>query len=127
MKSSHKPLTRAEEDIMQVLWTLEKAFIKDIADSMQDPKPHYNTVSTIVKILVDKGIVGFETFGKANRYYPLVKKEEYSRKTMKQFVKKYFEGSYSNMFSFFARERDISIAELESILTELKKEDRKNR
>lgn len=125
MKSTHKPLTRAEEDIMQVLWTLEKAFIKDIADAMPDPKPHYNTVSTIIKILVDKGIVGFETFGKANRYYPLVQKDDYSRKTMTQFVKRYFEGSYSNMFSFFAKEKDISIAELEQILNELKKDNRK--
>ncbi len=121
MKPNYKPLTKAEEDIMQVLWRLEKAFVKEIVDEMPDPKPHYNTVSTIIKILADKGIVGSETFGKANRYYPLVLKDDYSRKTMSQFVKKYFEGSYSNMFSFFAKDKDISIAELENILKELKK------
>jgi BlaI family transcriptional regulator, penicillinase repressor len=121
MKANYKPLTKAEEDIMQVLWRLEKAFVKEIVDEMPEPRPHYNTVSTIIKILTDKGIVGFETFGKANRYHPLVLKDDYSRKTMGQFVKKYFDGSYSNMFSFFAKDKDISITELENILKELKK------
>ncbi|GAA4469943.1 BlaI/MecI/CopY family transcriptional regulator [Nemorincola caseinilytica] len=120
MKQQHKALTKAEEDIMQVLWKLDKAFIKEIVDAMPQPQPHYNTVSTIIKILVEKGIVGFETFGKANRYYPLVRKDEYSKNTMSQFVKKYFEGSYSNMFSFFAKEEDISVKELEDLLKELK-------
>lgn len=121
----HKQLTKAEEEIMQVLWQLDKAFIKDIVENMPAPQPHYNTVSTIIKILCDKGIVAYESFGKANRYYPLVKKEEYSKKTMKQFVKKYFEGSYGSMLSFFAKEKDISIAELEDILKEMKNEQRK--
>lgn len=120
MKANYKPLTKAEEDIMQVLWRLEKAFVKEIVDEMPEPKPHYNTVSTIIKILADKGIVGFESLGKANRYYPLVQKDDYSRKTMKQFVKRYFEGSYSEMFSFFVKDKDVSVQELESILKELK-------
>jgi predicted transcriptional regulator len=125
MKNTYKPLTKAEEDIMQVLWRLKKGFVKDIVDEMPEPKPHYNTVSTIIKILADKGIVGFESLGKANRYFPLVDKEEYSKKTMKQFVKKYFEGSYSSMFSFFAKEKDITIEELEDILQDLKKKGHK--
>ncbi len=116
-----KPLTKAEEEIMQVLWQLEHAFIKDIVDALPEPKPHYNTASTIVKILEDKGFADHESFGKSNRYFPLVKKEDYSKRSMKQFVKGYFEGSYSNMLSFFAREKDISIEELESILKQLKK------
>ena len=120
MKNVYKPLTKAEEDIMQVLWRLKKGFVKEIVDEMPEPKPHYNTVSTIIKILADKGIVGFESLGKANRYFPLVEKDEYSKKTMKQFVKKYFEGSYSSMFSFFAKEKDITIEELEEILEELR-------
>lgn len=120
MKPTFKPLTKAEEDIMQVLWKLGKAFVKDIVDDMPEPKPHYNTVSTIIKILADKGVVGYESLGKANRYYPLVNKDEYSRKSMKQFVKRYFEGSYTNMFSFFAKEKDISVEDLEKILNELK-------
>lgn len=116
-----KPLTKAEEEIMQVLWQLGHAFIKDIVDEMPEPKPHYNTISTIVKILEDKGFIDHESFGKSNRYFALVKKEDYSKKSMTQFVKGYFEGSFSNMLSFFAKEKDISVEELESILKELKK------
>lgn len=120
MSTPQKTLTKAEEEIMQALWQLEKAFVKDIVDILPMPKPHYNTVSTIVKILCDKGFVGFESFGKSNRYYPLIAKEAYSKKTMNQFVKKYFEGSFANMLSFFAQEKDISVKELEEILKELK-------
>ena len=121
MKSDFKTLTKAEEEIMQILWHLENAFVKDIVDKMPTPKPHYNTVSTIIKILEEKGFVDHESFGKSNRYFPLVDKDDYSKKSMKQFVKKYFEGSFSNMLSFFAKEQDISVQQLEDILHELKK------
>lgn len=120
MKTNPKTLTKAEEEIMQALWQLDKAFVKDIVDLLPAPKPHYNTVSTIIKILCDKGFVGFESFGKSNRYYPLVQKDEYSKKTMNQFVSKYFNGSFAGMLSFFAQENDITVQELESILKELK-------
>ncbi len=120
MKTTPKTLTKAEEEIMQALWQLDKAFVKDIVDLLPAPKPHYNTVSTIIKILCDKGFVGFESFGKANRYYPLVPKAAYSKKTMNQFVSKYFNGSFAGMLSFFAQENDITVQELESILKELK-------
>ena len=122
MKHTFKPLTKAEEEIMQVLWKLENAFVKDVVDELPTPKPHYNTVSTIIKILEDKGFAAHESFGKSNRYYPVIKKDAYSKKSMTQFVKSYFEGSYTNMLSFFAKEKDISIEELESILMELKKD-----
>lgn len=121
VKASFKPLTKAEEEIMQALWQLDKAFIKDVVDALPGPKPHYNTVSTIIKILEDKGFVAHESFGKANRYYALVDKDDYSKKSMKQFVKKYFEGSFANMLSFFAKEKDISVKDLEELLNELKK------
>lgn len=120
MKTPIKALTKAEEEIMQALWQLEHAFVKDIVDLLPEPKPHYNTVSTIIKILCDKGFVGYESFGKSNRYHPLVQKDEYSKKTMKQFVSKYFDGSFAGMLSFFAQEKDISVQELEAILKELK-------
>ena len=120
MKTTPKTLTKAEEEIMQALWQLDKAFVKDIVDLLPAPKPHYNTVSTIIKILCDKGFVGFESFGKSNRYYPLVQKDEYSKKTMNQFVSKYFNGSFAGMLSFFALEKDITVQDLESILKELK-------
>ena len=121
MKTVFKPLTKAEEEIMQVLWKLGQAYIKDIVAELPEPKPHYNTTSTIIKILEDKGFAGHESFGKSNRYFPLVKKEEYTKKSMKQFLKGYFDGSYANMLSFFAKEKDITIEELEGILSELKK------
>jgi len=125
MKTTFKPLTKAEEELMQVLWKLEKAFVKDIVDELPEPKPHYNTVSTIIKILEDKGFAGHESFGKSNRYFPVVNKDEYTKKTMKQFLKGYFEGSYANMLSFFAKEKDITIEELESILNDLRKTEHK--
>ncbi|MCB0699190.1 MAG: BlaI/MecI/CopY family transcriptional regulator [Chitinophagaceae bacterium] len=121
MKKKFKPLTKAEEEIMQVLWKLEQAFVKDVIDELEEPKPHYNTVSTIVKILEEKGFADHESFGKSNRYFPLISKDEYSKKSMNQFVGKYFEGSFANMLSFFAKEKDISIRELEDILKEIKK------
>lgn len=120
MKPTFKPLTKAEEEVMQMLWKLDKAFVKDLVDAMPDPKPHYNTVSTILKILGDKGFVAYESFGKSNRYYATINKDDYSKKSMKQFVKRYFEGSFADMLSFFAKEKDISIEELESVLKELK-------
>jgi predicted transcriptional regulator len=106
---------------MQALWQLDKAFVKDIVDALPEPKPHYNTVSTIIKILEDKGFIDHESLGKANRYFPLVAKEDYTRRSMKQFVKGYFDGSVAGMLSFFAKEKDISVKELEDLLNELKK------
>lgn len=122
MKKDFRQLTKAEEEIMQALWQLDRAFVKDLVDILPEPRPHYNTVSTIIKILEEKGFVDHESLGKANRYYPLVQKEEYSKKSMKQFVGKYFEGSFANMLSFFAKEKDITVKELEEILELMKKQ-----
>ena len=108
---------------MQVLWQLDHAFVKDIIAEFPDPKPAYNTVSTIIRILEKKGIVGYESFGKSHRYYPLITKEEYTKNFMNRFVKDYFSGSYSNMVSFFTNQKRLSVNELEQLLTELKKED----
>lgn len=116
-----KTLTRAEEDIMQVLWDLKKAFVKEIIAKMPSPKPHYNTVSTIITILVDKGFVGYKAYGKSYQYYPLVSKAAYSKRTMKKYLKGYFDGSFSNMVSFFAKEKDVNTEELENLLKEIKK------
>lgn len=122
MKSKKfKTLTKAEEQIMQALWDLQQGFVKDIIEKLPKPKPHYNTVSTILKILEDKGFAAHETFGKSNRYYPAIAKMAYSKGSMKQFVGNYFDGSFANMLSFFVKENDINIEELESILKEIKK------
>lgn len=119
-----KELTKAEEEVMQKLWQLEKAFVKEIIELMPEPKPAYNTISTIVRILEQKGFVGHEAKGKSFKYFPLIDKEEYSRKFMKGFVSRFFSGSYQEMVSFFAKEKDMSIQELEEVLTHLK-EDKK--
>lgn len=121
MIKSFKPLTKAEEEIMQILWRLEKAFVKNIVDEMPDPKPHYNTVSTILKILVEKKFADYKSYGNSNEYFPLVSKGDYSKKSMKQLVSGYFGGSFSSMLSFFANEKDISVEDLEEILKQLKK------
>ncbi|MEI9956811.1 MAG: BlaI/MecI/CopY family transcriptional regulator [Ferruginibacter sp.] len=116
-----KNLTKAEEQIMQVIWKLEKAFLREILDELPLPKPHSNTVATIIKILVDKEFVGITVFGRTHQYHPLVTKEAYSKTTMKSLVKGYFEGSFSNAVSFMVKENNISLDELELLLKQLKK------
>ena len=115
-----RELTKAEEEIMQVLWQLDSAFVKDVISHLPEPKPAYNTVSTIVRILQEKGFVGHETHGKSHKYYPVVTKEDYTKSFMKGFVKKYFSGSYQQMVSFFTKQEDLSLNELEQLLQELK-------
>ena len=90
-----RELTRAEEQVMQVLWKLEKGFVKDILEHFDDPKPAYNTVSTIVRILQSKGFVDYTAYGRTHEYFPLVSKEEYSKFHMSSFVKDYFSNSFA--------------------------------
>jgi BlaI family penicillinase repressor len=110
-----KELTKAEEQIMQVLWKLEKAVVKDVVAELPEPRPAYNTVSTIVRILEKKEFVSHKAYGKTFEYYPLVSKDEYKKKFLKSFIKRYFGNSFQEMVSFFASRRDISLAELEEI------------
>ena len=117
-----KPLTKAEEQVMQVLWKLEKAFLREIVDSMPLPRPHQNTVATILKILAEKEYAAAEVLGRQHRYYPLVSKQEYSGKTMRQLAKNYFEGSFSNVVSYLVKENNISVEELEALLKQIKKQ-----
>lgn len=116
-----KTLTRAEEEIMQSLWNLKKGFVKEIIEGLPNPKPHYNTVSTIIGILVDKGFVRYKAYGRSYQYYPVISKEEYSKRTMKKYLKGYFDGSFSNMVSFFANQKDVDLQEVESLLKEIRK------
>ena len=122
-----KPLTKAEEQIMQVLWKLDKAFLREIVDAMPNPKPHQNTVATILKILVEKEFVDIEVLGRQHRYSPLLKKEEYSGKAIKQFAKNYFEGSFSNVVSYLVKENNISVEELETLLAQIKKQQKQGK
>ncbi len=111
-----KELTKAEEEVMQQLWTLEKAFVKDIVAEMPEPKPAYNTVSTIVRILQDKGLVDHRTMGKSHEYFPVISKEAYSKYKMEKLMTGYFDGSFSNMVSFFVDKKKLDTKELDDIL-----------
>jgi BlaI family transcriptional regulator, penicillinase repressor len=110
-----KKLTHAEEQIMQVLWDLEKGFVNDIVSRLPDPKPAYNTVSTIVRILEQKGFIAHKAYGRTHEYFPLIKKEEYSREYLDNFTQNYFSNSYKALASFFANTENLSIRELEEI------------
>lgn len=116
-----KTLTKAEEQVMQYLWELEKAFLKDVLELFPEPKPHTNTVSTILKILMEKEFVGFKVHGRQHEYFPLISKEAYSGKSMKNLVTNYFEGSYRNAVSFLIEKNEMSVEDLELLLVELKK------
>lgn len=115
-----KPLTKAEEQVMQVLWRLEKAYLKDIVDEMPEPKPHSNTIATILKILIDKEFVNIEVHGRVHCYYPVVSKEAYSANNVKQLVDGYFEGSFANIVSFMVKQKDLKVKDLELLLEQLK-------
>ena len=119
-----KTLTKAEEQIMQVIWNLDKAFLREIIDELPNPKPHQNTVATILKILSEKKFIGVNVFGRTHQYYPLVQKESYSKVSMRSLVKKYFDGSFANAVSSMVRENNISIEDLELLLKQLKKENK---
>lgn len=122
MTSRLKQLTKAEEQIMQVLWKLDKAFLREVVDALPSPKPHQNTVATILKILTDKEFVGRELFGRTHRYYPMVSRAEYSKSTIKSMVKNYFQGSFTDVVSFMVKEKNLSIEELEMLIREMKKQ-----
>ncbi len=117
-----KDLTKAEEQVMQILWKLEKAFVKDIINEIPHPQPAYNTISTIIRILEKKGFVGHNAYGKTHEYFPLISKKEYTRTFMKKFIKNYFSGSYREMVSFFAKEDNLSLNELEELVKDVSEE-----
>ncbi|HKH61222.1 MAG TPA: BlaI/MecI/CopY family transcriptional regulator [Flavitalea sp.] len=115
-----KSLTKAEEQVMQVLWKLKQGFLKDIVENSPDPKPHSNTVATILKILVEKGFVGYDVQGRNNIYRPKISKAEYGKKTINNLVKGYFEGSPAKLVSQFVSDNKLTIEELESLLDQIR-------
>ena len=116
-----KELTRAEEQVIQVLWTLEKAFVKEIIDELPEPKPAYNTVSTIIRILETKGFVAHEAYGKSHQYYPIVSREEYKSFATGKLLTNYFDNSVERMFSFFVKEEKIDLKEADEIMKLMEK------
>ncbi|MFN3801245.1 MULTISPECIES: BlaI/MecI/CopY family transcriptional regulator [Belliella] len=115
-------LTRAEEQVMQILWEAEKGFVKDLLEKMEEPKPAYNTVSTIIRILERKGFVQHKAYGKSHEYYPIVSKDAYRSHSIKNLLSGYFNGSFTKLASFFAKDENLDVKEVEKILNEVKDE-----
>ena len=116
-----KQLTKAEEQFMQVLWTLGEASVKEIIEQLPNPKPAYNTVSTIIRILETKEFVNHKPKGRGYVYFPIVAKDVYSNQTLHKVMDGYFDGSFKSMVSFFVKKNGMDIAELETILKEINK------
>jgi predicted transcriptional regulator len=116
-----KTLTKAEETIMKVLWKMQSGLLMEIVENMLLPKPHKNTVATILKTLSDKGFVKVENIGRIHRYHPIVSKEQYSNNTLTNVAKGYFNGSFSSVVSFLVNEEKLSVKDLELLLRQLQK------
>ena len=117
-----KELTKAEEQVMQILWDLNSAFVKDIIELMPEPKPAYNTVSTIIRILETKGFVDHKAYGKTHEYFPIISRETYTSFSLNNLLSGYFNGSFQNLVSFFAKDNKINSKDLEKLLKEVKKQ-----
>ena len=117
-----KRLTRAEEEIMQVLWKIGKGFVNDILEELPEPKPAYTTVSTVIRILEKKGFVDYKAYGKTHEYFPVVSREEYTRSYMRNFMRNYFSGSFKEMVSFFAKDDNMSLTDLDELIQDVKRD-----
>jgi len=117
-----KKLTRKEEEVMKILWKLKKAFVKDIIEEYDDPKPHYNTISSLIRLLQEKGIVGYNQYGNTYQYFPLLSKEDYRKSFMKDAINDYFDNSYKSAVAFFVKEKGLSPEELEELVRMIKEE-----
>jgi predicted transcriptional regulator len=115
-------LTKAEEQVMQILWDMENGLVKDIRDSFSDPKPARNTVSTVLRVLEKKGFVGHKAYGNVYLYHPLVSKSDYSKSQLFGLMESYFNNSFPAMASFFAREKDLTLKELDDLLEDTRRE-----
>jgi|SRR5450755_2502031 BlaI family penicillinase repressor len=114
-----KTLTKAEEQVMQVLWKLGKGFLKEIIESTPEPRPHSNTIATLLKILVEKGFVEYSVHGRNNLYKPQISQAEYGKKSVNQLIKGYFDGSHARLVSQFISDQKLSEAELEQLLRQI--------
>ena len=124
---SHSPLTRAEEEVMQILWDIEKGMVHDLLEKFPEPKPAYNTVSTIVRILEQKGFAGHKAYGRTHEYFPVISKKEYTRSSFRGFMNNYFGNSYKSLASFFATDEKLTLKELEEIQKTIDEEIRKQK
>lgn len=115
-------LTKAEEQVMQCLWKIEKGFLKDIIEQFPEPRPAYTTISTVIRVLVKKGFISFKTYNKTNEYYPVYSKDEYAKKRFKGTLENYFDGSVARFASFFSDDKDLDVKELQEIQSIIEKE-----
>lgn len=119
-------LTNREEEILQILWDLNEAFVKDIIEHLpEDPKPHYNTISTMVRLMAEKGWIGHKAYGGSHKYFPILQKEEYRKTMVPKVIQDYFDNSYKNMVSFFAKQDNLSADDLREILEMIEKGEKK--
>lgn len=116
-----RPFTQKEETVMQVLWKLKKAFVKEILDELPEPKPPVTTLSSLIRKLEEEGFIGHDAFGRTHRYFPILKKSEYRNSTFKNLLDNYFSGSPEQVLSFFVQEEQIPVEELDELLEKLKK------
>jgi BlaI family transcriptional regulator, penicillinase repressor len=121
-----KKLTNAEEEVMQILWELKTGFVKDVIDRMEDPKPPYNTVSTVIRVLEKKEFISHKQYGNTYEYFPVVSKEEYAKVHFSDFMTNYFNNSFPRMAAFFARENNLTMKDLEEIMKLTEKELKNN-
>lgn len=117
-----RSLTRAEEEVMLILWQMDKGFVKDVLAEMPEPKPAYNTVSTIIRILEKKGFIGYTAYGKTHEYYPLISQADYKRYEMNQLMENYFENSLPQLVSFFVKDQSLNTRDLDEIIKIMNKE-----
>lgn len=117
--NSMQKLTNKEEDIMKIMWRLEKAFVKEVMAELKEEKPHYNTLSTIIRNLEEKGYLSHTAFGNTHQYFPIIKKENYRTRFVTKAMEEYFNNSYKNLVSHFAKEEKISVEELKEIISQI--------
>jgi predicted transcriptional regulator len=109
-------LTKKEEEVMQILWKLKKAFVKDIVAEYPDPKPHYNTISSLIRVLQEKEVVGYTAYGNTYQYFPLLKKEAYRKIYMKEIVSEYFDNSFSTAIAAFVEDEQLDEKEIKELI-----------
>ena len=119
-----KQLTKAEEQIMQILWRLEEASVKEVIEELPSPKPAYNTVSTIIRILENKEFVDHKPLGRGYIYFPIIRKENYKKESLHKLMNGYFNGSFKNLVSFFVKENDLNIQDFEELMQEINKKNK---
>lgn len=127
MEKKELQLTRAEEQVMKILWDIGEGLVKDVRDRFPDPKPARNTVSTVIRILEKKGFVDHKAYGNVYIYFPVVSKEMYSKNQLFGLIESYFDNSFSAMASFFAKEKDLTVGEFDELIDELRDELKKSR